>query len=346
MSLSFEDAAGIMYQIDDKERCFKDECKEQQQVLKTELDGINSVFEAVLKNQPYIKLDNGDYLFLKESISNRALNEERIVAAFERLTLQQIQETGKYNPEYKSLDACVAASLEDNLDDECTSVTHKPCVAKRRPQHVPATVAWRAGDDMLRQHTLQYYALKKKLKVLRDHQQEGRKRCCAAQNIAEPVIKAYLTTNKINKKVVHWVSPDSSAGETSEPVDQQLPALPDLSILSHHGVAQADMTTASNNTLAIISATAPLVIPSTNLACSVEIKQRVYTSRGKAPARTAFVQALTPIIHKDVIATKIQTEADWNRVKDILLKHSIEQFHAMHNAAQGQVKEKLTLRKL
>lgn len=327
--LTLEQASLVLLNVQRQETVFATECKEQQKQYVTELKGINAVFETLLQATPHIKLASGKYLYFKQSHSARAVNEDRIRQAVENLSLTQIRDMARSNQDLKTPTAQITAALCNNLESECIALTQRPHLAARRPINIPTTTAWRTADATTESTVQRYMELQARSKMLRVHQQNGRKRCHAMQTAAEPVLLEFMA-NK-HKQVVQWVGSDAASE-----VQSTLPPLPLFT-----GLPGAEQVMATE------TAGQPLVFP-TNEPClsEIQIQKRVYTSRGKAPGLTAFTEALVPVVSSVVVQTKALTEAELKVIKTNLVDSLLQTFRVMFEAQHGKTTEKLKIRAL
>ena len=148
-------------------------CADQEDDVKSELEGVVGIFKNVLTstNAEAMRLLDGSYLYMKSNTSTRALNEEHIGTAVENLTLDQLRrvatqmragdnEAGADAKEVTLL-AVLCACLHENIDDECVRISYSPNIAKRRPTSLDPTFLPKPANDAIERAADQYRSLKK-----------------------------------------------------------------------------------------------------------------------------------------------------------------------------------------
>ena len=182
---------------------FTSACGSQESDIKEEIDGVVALFKNVLSSgrADAVALRDGGYLYMKANTSTRAVNETRIRNAVENITLAQLR---RIAAEVTSITELLCACLEENLEDECLTVSYTPHVAKRRPAQLSETARCTAATRAIEEAVARYRQLKLSLGVLRKHKSGGRKRVAEVNKQTEPVLLAHMQEHAAKRQQVEW----------------------------------------------------------------------------------------------------------------------------------------------
>lgn len=231
--MDFKKATFSIYEATANDATFTKECAEQEEEIKEDLESVMSTFKAVLSDgdteQIYQLLD-GTFLHMKETLSPRALNVERISLAVDKLSVDQLRRVSKDMREANagatlSVLAVLCACLEENLEDECIVVSHTPTVAKRKPA---GPMKINIATEAIEKVVLRFNTLKEQLAILRKHKSKGKKVLENAKTTNEPILRRYLETHNLDSQDVQCVSASESPSSSGMlPVyHKSLPKLP------------------------------------------------------------------------------------------------------------------------
>ena len=337
-------------------------CADQEDDVKSELEGVVGIFKNVLTstNAEAMRLLDGSYLYMKSNTSTRALNEEHIGTAVENLTLDQLRrvatqmragdnEAGADAKEVTLL-AVLCACLHENIDDECVRISYSPNIAKRRPTSLDPTFLPKPANDAIERAADQYRSLKQRLTQIRQHKSRGRKRCAEVHETTEPVIRAFLEERNTKSQRVRFVAETPIALPTATPPTQPvaLPALPAL--LPAHRTEEADRPPEPKRRRV---EQPPLVVQDTHSTAPslVEFKTRLYTSRGKAPRLRQFAELLPDCAGRVVSITTRLSDTALKKLasgdtKKAILNALLSQFQEMFNQSKGQTTQRIAIKQI
>lgn len=334
--MDFAQASRMRLRAKDETDAFTRACKDQETDIKDELEGVVNIFKNVLSSgdSDVLQLRDGSYLYMKANTSTRALNEDRLGAAVDNISYNQLKRmASSLGPEQQTLCGILCASLEENLEDECVKVSYTPSLAKRRPTGLAESTAARPASDAVERAAQNYKDLRNKLSAIRKHKSAGRKRCAEVKELTEPVICAYMDEQETTQQRVRFVS-ETTAEAASTPVPMELPEMPVL-LPSH----TPETKRAKHSDVVLkTDVTAPR---------TVEFKKRVYTSRGKAPKLRQFSEAMAPRVRRILGSDGVSDSnlRKWSSVdsKRALMASLLQQYEEQYSASKGETKQRLTM---
>jgi hypothetical protein len=321
MTLSFAEASRALAQVNIHTAEFEAACAERMRDMQDELDGVDSSLRAVLMHEKHVKLPDGSYLYMKECQSTRALNETRIARALDALTEEQLKEVMRENTQWTPWRVILEA-LSDNLDSECVVVTKAPTIVKKAPS---LTVQWKPASQNIATQASRFQELRKSLTAIRKHRTVGKRRFAAVQSVAEPIVQSYLESHRVDKQLVQFGG--TAAPQIALPPFPVVPELPGLTI--NEPVAAETTTTIIDDGLALDGQ-------------KVMFSTRTYTSRGKAPSLSTFIDAMPTSLTKFNAMTLQQVQNS----KPEILKALINLYKNQFITEQGSVKKRLVCKTL
>ena len=317
---------------------FTEACGAQESDIKDELSAVVGLFKNLLSsgNVSAMALRDGGFLYMRANTSTRAVNAARIRNAIDAMTLSQLKRIAADDTSM-GVRGVLCACLEENLEDECISVSYAPHVSKRRPAQLSESARCTAASKHVEDAVLRYRQLKSSLSTLRKHKSGGKKRVAEAKERTDAVVLAHLQERATKRQRVQVVpAPPEAAAPTEEPT--LLPALPVL--LPEH----ADEAPA-----APAAETLTLVVPDCEPK-TYQMKRSSYTSRGKAPGLRAFAESL-PACVREVSPNEAVTERGLRQLitadaKEALALAVVAHFEATVTASRGVPVEKLAVQRL
>lgn len=266
---------------------FTEACGTQESDIKEEIDGVVGLFKNVLSSSKAdaVALRDGGYLYMKANTSTRAVNEARIESAVDAITLTQLKRVAA-DLETATLSAVLCVCLEENLEDECISVSYAPHVAKRRPAQLSESARCANASRSVEDAVTRYRQLKASLNTLRKHRSGGRKRVNDVKQRTEPLLLAHMQEHSAKRQrveVVPVAPPPETAPDSGASPAPPLPPLP--VILPEHAEAPAGAASA------VVAEPVTLVMPDCPPK-TYQIRRSTYKSRGKAPGLRVFAESL------------------------------------------------------
>jgi len=350
--LSFAEATIMRVRAKEEADVFMKACAERESEMADELNGIVGIFKNVLASGTgAVQTADGSYLYVKTNVSTRALNEERLGVAVDNITLSQLKraETALKDSGDVTMVHILCACVEENLEDECTRVSHAPTVSKRRPAALDPSVVAQPASDAVERAVEKFLRLKKTLAELRRHRSLGRRRVADVANETEPAIRTYMDEKNVAKQRVRLVNQPVVQARPPEPT---LPAVPAF-LPAHAAEDERRLSEANGEPLRKRAKpdAPPVTMTASQLAPrTVEFKTRTYTSRGKAPRMREFTEILPTVVHQVVGAEATAPSESllkkWatKESKKKLLASLLDRYTVLFNASKGKTTEKLVVR--
>jgi hypothetical protein len=342
--MDFAEAALLQLRAKEASEAFSKVSAEHREGITDEIEGLMRTFRNVLdaSRDKVFSLSEGGYLFLKTVGTPLPINEDRIGAAVEQISQEQLR---RIADEGGTPADVVSACLEENLEDVCVKVHDTPAVVKRRPD---------TGDDRpIRSAPLavsraahRYVLLKERLAELNRAVKVTNKRCAEAVEVTRPVICAFMEERKTSTQPVRF-TPDAIAGPDPTPDDAcpDLPAIPAL-LQAHidEDLARADVAVARPK-----SKPDPPIhvsVPSGAPVCEVKFRIKTRTSKGRAPRLRQFARSIEAPICTLVSSSRRSSDlrrwATTDGKKEILAV-MLAQYRQMFEATKGKTTETLTM---
>lgn len=338
---------------------FTQACRDREQGVKEEMDGLLQVFKGLLDAEgapPAYAVTGGGYLYRKERSSIVTISKERLGKAVMDLTLAQLRKKQKTMMEEKipTVTQVVQACVQDNLEKACVSKTSKVEVVQRRPKGLEGAARSPESVDRMAQR---YLMLKKRLSEMRKYKAQGRKRCADVADITEPIIQQHMEAAKVQRvrftpEAAALASPTASASPPSTaspiPTPEHIEPLPELpTLLPHHEVENKMGAGAMSAAPA-----APTVLTIATAADQperlIEFRKRVYKSRGKSLKPKEFIQGVQRAVNK--VPAPDHTTADaafrwWlGAGNQLLMQSMLLEYTAMVDKTKAPPTEKLKVK--
>ena len=332
---------------------FHEECAVQEEELKNDLESVLSMLKTVLTNgsDEMYQLVDGSFLHLKETMSARTLNIERISSAIDKLSEAQIMRVTKELKEEKlnaSNLAVLCACIEENLEDECVVVTETPTIVKRRPVG-PTKI--KIASESVEKAAERFHAIKEQLAILRSHKTKGKKVMNTIKSTCEPILHEYLKENHLDLQYVECKGGERPKSPSAS-YTKVLPSLPpvpeEVKELAHHQEQQQQQQEPEQEQKQPVNADepprkrvalTPLVVEGASESRVLEVERKVYTSRGKAPPLKAFIEKLP-----EMLAPLDAADFTCIETKRIILQKLLDEFTTMFNASKGTKVEKILVK--
>lgn len=332
--MNVREAAALRVRAHAESETFEEACGAHEEDIKDALDGILGIFKNVLSSprvDAYILRDGG-YLYMRSSTSTRAINETRIASAVEAITVGQLKRLSE-EPS-ATLVEVVCGAIDENLEDECISVSYTPYVAKRKPSTLKEGAACKTSTESIESAVEEFRKLREKLAALRKHKSGGKRRVNEVKEQTEPVLLAHMQEQGTKRQRIEIQTQHPSADETASTAESEpLPPLPVLLPTHQEGPSAAETVT--------------VVLPNCEPK-AYQLQRRTYTSRGKAPALAKFSESLKlcvgPVLGATSTTDSILRKWSTGDSKRHLTEAIVSHYTALFTESKGLPVEKLTLK--
>lgn len=331
--MNIREAATLRVKAQAESDTFTEACSTQEEDIKDALEGVVGIFKNVLTTSraEAIVLRDGGYLYMRSSTSTRAINEPRIASAIQAITVGQLKRLSE--DDAISLAEILCVAIDENLEDECITVSYAPNVAKRKPSTLKDGATCQNSTPAVEKAVAEYRKLKEKLGLLRKHRSGGRKRVTEVKEQTEPILLAHMQEQGAKRQRIDLLPVETEPESSPEAAPDPLPPLPVLLPTHQDGPSAAQAMT--------------VVVPDCEPK-TYQLQRRTYTSRGKAPALKKFSDSLKQCVAPAVQSSTINdatlrrwaSEASKNKLIELVVTH----YNALFAASKGVQTEKLTLK--